>query len=429
MQPPVSIVTVNYNGERFLRPLLRSLSEQNYSNFEIIIVDNASSDESVEIIASEYPNARLIRSSKNLGFAAGNNLGVKHANGQYIALINNDTIVAKDWLQELIKPMLADATIAATASKILFRQKFLRLRFDLVANLDHHCQIQIGENSQFKNCDYFKPLFVRGIVSHQKEGEIRTFNVLPPATLLLPYDEHAENQEIQLFLRSVSMASDACRVRISSEDRTIAEVNIDEELRSYTIAVTDDVLKQNGTFIINNVGSYLDNKGNARDRGIFERDCNQFKVFEEVEAFCGCSVAMNRKVFDDLGGFDEDYFMYYEDTDMSWRIRDSGYRILFIPTSVVYHVHAGSSVEFSPFFNFQVSRNRVLLTMKNATLLIAATDYFRECIIFLKTLRRVFPWCSPAQRSEFKFRLSIQRSLLKFLVPSIYRRMRKTECA
>jgi GT2 family glycosyltransferase len=69
----------------------------------------------------------------------------------------------------------------------------------------------------------------------------------------------------------------------------------------------------------------------------------------------------------DVGGFDETFFNYYEDTDLNWRMRLRGWRVLYEPAAVVHHVHSGTSGEWSPFFTFHVDRNRLFMILKNAS--------------------------------------------------------------
>jgi GT2 family glycosyltransferase len=90
--PHLSVIIVNYNGERFLRACLQSLQQSLPEiSHEIILVDNASIDNSCAVLEQEFPHVRLIRSSDNLGFAGGNNLGARHARGELLLLLNNDT--------------------------------------------------------------------------------------------------------------------------------------------------------------------------------------------------------------------------------------------------------------------------------------------------------------------------------------------------
>jgi hypothetical protein len=117
---------------------------------------------------------------------------------------------------------------------------------------------------------------------------------------------------------------------------------------------------------IQNAGSLLLSDGSGADRGFHERDTGQYQVREEVFGACGAAVLYRREMLDDVGYFDETFFNYYEDTDLSWRMRLRGWRVLYEPAALVHHVHTGSSGEWSPFFTFHVDRNRLFMILKNA---------------------------------------------------------------
>ena len=102
MNKLISIIILNYNGKKWLKKCLDSLHEQTYKQFEIIMVDNASSDESIKFVKKNYPEVIIVKSKKNLGFAGGNNLGISRSKAKYILLLNNDTWVEKDFLEKII---------------------------------------------------------------------------------------------------------------------------------------------------------------------------------------------------------------------------------------------------------------------------------------------------------------------------------------
>lgn len=101
----ISVIIVNWNGKKWLKRCLDSLESQTYQPLEIILVDNASSDDSVAFVKSNYPRVKLVISDKNLGFAGGNNLGIEKARGELILLINNDTWTDGDMVEILVKEM------------------------------------------------------------------------------------------------------------------------------------------------------------------------------------------------------------------------------------------------------------------------------------------------------------------------------------
>jgi hypothetical protein len=105
--PLVSIVVPNWNGRDMLRTCLQSLSHLTYPNYEIIVVDNASTDGSPEMVRRDFPSAKVIVNEKNLGFAAGCNVGIRVSKGKLIALFNNDAIAEPSWLTKLVEPMVS----------------------------------------------------------------------------------------------------------------------------------------------------------------------------------------------------------------------------------------------------------------------------------------------------------------------------------
>jgi GT2 family glycosyltransferase len=98
----VSVIIVNFNGKHLLASCLGSVAGQRFDSFEVLLVDNGSTDGSSEFVRENFPGVRLIASATNLGFAGGNNLGVEHARGELIVLLNNDTIVEEGWLEGLV---------------------------------------------------------------------------------------------------------------------------------------------------------------------------------------------------------------------------------------------------------------------------------------------------------------------------------------
>jgi GT2 family glycosyltransferase len=101
--PEISIIVVNYNGGDFLRGCLASLSRQTFRDFETIVVDNASKDDSLSRIAEAPERMTILRETTNHGFAAGNNLGARHAKGRWLALLNPDAEADPDWLENQLR--------------------------------------------------------------------------------------------------------------------------------------------------------------------------------------------------------------------------------------------------------------------------------------------------------------------------------------
>ena len=247
--PLLSVIIVNFNGRHHLEECFGALERQTLprSIWEAVLVDNASVDGSVEFVARRFPRVRIVRLEKNLGFAAGNNIGIQHARGRLLALLNNDTAADSRWLAELIAAAEAHPNAGGIAGKIVFHR--------------------------------------------------------------------------------------------------------------------DPSLLQSTGLVL-----YRDGRGG--DRGFRERDIGQYEASgEEVFGGCGAGMLLRRELIEDIGGFDERLFMYYEDLDLAWRARWRGWSFVYAPRAVIRHVHCASSGEWSPFFTFHVERNRVLVNVKNNTAL------------------------------------------------------------
>jgi len=118
--PLVSIITVNYNQVQHTCAFLESLRKISYPNIEIIVVDNHSAENPESILQTQYPEAKLILSKSNLGFAGGNNLGINMATGKYLLFINNDTEVDAGFLEPLVSLFESNPKAGIASPKILY---------------------------------------------------------------------------------------------------------------------------------------------------------------------------------------------------------------------------------------------------------------------------------------------------------------------
>ncbi len=119
----VSIIIVNYNGRKYLRNCLASLRQSDAAGAEIVVVDNGSTDGSLEEVEQVFPGLTVIRMGRNSGFAEANNAGAKQASGRYLVFLNNDTVVTQGWLAPLLAAMNADRTVGVAGSKLRFMDR------------------------------------------------------------------------------------------------------------------------------------------------------------------------------------------------------------------------------------------------------------------------------------------------------------------
>ncbi|WP_144940569.1 glycosyltransferase family 2 protein [Paenibacillus sp. 32O-W] len=117
--PLVSVVIVNYNGEKFLEECLLSVFNQSYKKIEIVVLDNNSTDNSVHLLKEYSARINLITSKENLGFARGNNVAIRKCSGKYVALLNNDAVARPDWLEKVVAIMEGNPALGSAACKII----------------------------------------------------------------------------------------------------------------------------------------------------------------------------------------------------------------------------------------------------------------------------------------------------------------------
>ena len=127
--PLVSIVTVNYNESETTIELIESLSQITYPNIEIIVVDNASTNGDPKQIKEKFPRIVLVESVINYGFAGGNNLGIMRSRGEYILMLNNDTVVEENFLEPLVRKFQEHPEIGALSPKIRYYYKKATLQY------------------------------------------------------------------------------------------------------------------------------------------------------------------------------------------------------------------------------------------------------------------------------------------------------------
>ncbi|MBS1562909.1 MAG: glycosyltransferase family 2 protein, partial [Bacteroidetes bacterium] len=120
--PKVAIVILNWNGTHHLRRFLPSVSHSTYSNFEIVVADNASTDDSVSFLQAHYPQVRIVRLPENFGFAGGYNRALKQVEADYYILLNSDVEVQAGWIEPVIALMESDPAIGAAQPKLLMER-------------------------------------------------------------------------------------------------------------------------------------------------------------------------------------------------------------------------------------------------------------------------------------------------------------------
>lgn len=237
-----SVVIPNLNGAHLLEPCLVSLAEQTLPPAQVLVVDNGSTDGSVELVREQFPEARLLTFPENRGFAAAMNAGIAEAAGRFVAFLNNDAVAQPTWLEELVACLERHPAAAAATSKLLSADDPVRL-------------------------------------DGAGDGLTRSF---------LPYV-----------------------------------------------------------------------------RGHGDPDDGGFDAEVEVFGASGAAALWRAFVLRELGAFDERFFAYYEDVDLSFRARLRSYEIWYAPRSVVTHTRGGTAGQHVDFALFHPVKNRWFMIVKD----------------------------------------------------------------
>jgi GT2 family glycosyltransferase len=404
IDPLVRVVIVNYNGGDLTLRCIESVKASDWllDRLEIVVVDNASHDGSPEAVEREHPDVRLVRTPRNLGYAAANNLALLDlASVDYIALLNNDAVVGQRWLRPLVAALEADAGLGAVAPKILFEPVFEELALE--APISPHRRgdsrrlgvrlsgIRVGGRDRWPEAQFASgwhyPEYGRSLASSFRWSEAHALLRIPQpddgsmsAELLIASDRE----------KTVAVVSGGVCTRVEVGPRpTWIEAPLGGEPLN----------------IVNSVGSVLLRGGYGADRGMLEADRDQYDQPAEVFAWCGCSALLRREYLEDVGLLEPRFFLYYEDLDLSWRGRARGWRYRYVPAATVRHHHAASTVEGSALFQHYVERNRLLVHARNAP----ATYALRVgCRFVWEILRQV-------RRDLVRPALQLQRPRLVFV--------------
>ncbi|OPY27804.1 MAG: Glycosyltransferase AglI [Methanocella sp. PtaU1.Bin125] len=255
-QPKVAIVILNWNGREDTAECLESLRNISYTDTVTIVVDNGSTDGSAAYIKARYPHVVMVETGRNLGYAGGNNAGIRYAlehfRPEYVFVLNNDTIVDRGFLERLTGALEADERAGIAGPKVRF----------------YH---------------------------------------------------------------------DPARINAAGA-RMVWHLGI------------------------------------ARNIGLGQYDDGRFNTEREVDCVYGCGFLIKSKVIDDVGLLDEKFFILLEETDWCLRARKAGYRIVYVPGSVIYHKEGISGKAQSPVSVYYGHRNRLLLIKKNYTPLMMAAS-------------------------------------------------------
>lgn len=382
--PAVTIITVNFNGRRFLPGLFNSIGNLNYPRDKIqtVMVDNGSNDGSCDLVRQHFSWIEILETGKNLGYAGGNNAGMRVAKGKYIALINNDCIVEKDWLVEMVRTAEQPekkSKAGAVGSKVLFFFKFIPLEFLLDGGSAEISGLSIKPLHFFSEDDLIKSVKLLGGCSLKtREGACSSWRwrLEKYALIGFPVPDSTKDTEINFDIRPDGNSANL-KIAIKKTGNQESMRESDDEFggevfsspimsQGMHVRITAGQRQYSYTAdIVNSCGLEVNKSFYARDRGSSNFDLGQFEKEEEIFCPSGSSLLVRKEMLEDTGYFDEDFFTYYEDIDLFWRSRLMGWKAYFTPFSVARHLHCGTGIEWSYSFTYHVLRNRLIAIFKN----------------------------------------------------------------
>ena len=311
-RPTARVVIVNWRRPELTIRAARSITQQLESEDALVVVDNASGDDSVERL--RQAGLTVVQSSENLGFGAGVNLGARGMIEDVLVLLNNDAVAEPGFLEAILAPLSTPPTT---------------------------------------------PIF-----SAQRDSARATLDCAPAAATarILLAGRWAPAAPGQQALLSPGTGR---WVRVSDEAAARGE----------------------GEVLVNSTGNLVDASGNGYDRDWLV-PAGQEHSPSQVFGLCGGACAIRREAWQALGGFREDLFMYYEDTDLSWRLRERGWAVVYVREAVVLHEHASSSGTSSAMFIRVNARNRILVAAAHSPAPVVMQALARTVVRGLRGPRR-----------------------------------------
>ncbi|HJW89631.1 MAG TPA: glycosyltransferase family 2 protein [Anaerolineales bacterium] len=379
-KPFVSVIIVNYNGKRYLSACLDGLRAQAYPEqaYEVVVSDNGSSDGSLELLQSVYPWVRVLANGRNLGFASGNNVAIHATQGKYAVLLNNDTVPAPDWLEHLVQVAETNPSAGLVTGRLqlYYPQVILRLETEAFSPPEDDRQLGVQIYQVQTGLEKGVVQYLQGFFGREGSRSGQIFRWTQGQALLgIPVPDRDGAWRINLRLAAAGRPGSSVPLRISAGGIPLADWHVSGEYpHDFSLELPAEV-RLLARPLVQNTGSIIFSNGASRDRGtyvagtevLFELDEDQYNQVEEVFAGCGANLLLRRQMLEQVGLFDDDFFMYYEDTDLSWRARLFGWQVLYAPEALVRHIHCGTSEEWSPFFTYHVERNHLAMVFKNGS--------------------------------------------------------------
>lgn len=349
--PTVRVVVLNWNSAWFSRRCLTALTATEYptEHLEIVLVDNASVDGSLEQIQAAFPYIRIIGNEANLGFAEGCNRAMRDLHGvDHVALVNNDAVPDPGWLRPLVDALERDPAAGAAAALLVLEPAFTRVDIEVAVGGALLESVRIG------HIDVLDRSLAFGLRSVGRPEWPMTLDhyVDDAATLLLPAGPGERSIEVTARgsgRMTVRTEGDEAQLELAADPATtVVRSGADREER------------------VNGLGTDLNDVGEGFDRHYGEPLAS---VHGDdgviVPGFCGGGVLLRADMLREVGLFDPEFFAYYEDSDLAWRARSSGWHTVAVPESVIRHAFGGSAGSQARGFFFLNYRNWLLAVLRS----------------------------------------------------------------
>lgn len=404
----VTVLVVTYNGARRLDRCLDAVAAQDLvgqGQVACWVVDNASGDGSDAVVLGRTDGVRLIRSTRNLGFAGGNNLALRQARSPYVVLLNDDAVVQPGWLHALLEPF-ENASVGAVAGKLLLEPRFVSVPLR-AQGVDRLGLVSVARDGEDVTAELvWDPL----LVAAPADG-VRWCR--PSIELLVPLRTDAARLEHPVCVEVQVRAPRAATLHVADRQHAVPPNGARVVLELPAGTPTTDV--------VNSAGTVLTLDGYAADRGFGRADDTGYDMPAEVFGGCGASLALRTAALGQVGIFDDAWFLYYEDVDLCWRLRRAGWTVRYQPRAVARHEHSATVGSGSVLHVFHDARNRLLTLTKNASFPLVRRSVGRYLLSTAAAAVRAVP-PGAGGRSEARLRLQVVASFLRLLPGVLVRR-------
>ena len=391
--PRVRLVVLDYQGGDDVVRCVEALSQLDWpaDRREIVVVDNASTDGSAARIERRFPGVRIVRNDRNTGFPA-NNLALADLDGvDYVGLVNQDSFVEPGWLRPLVAALDADDRLGAVSARLLLAERYVDVVLDAPTTAagwpDRRALGVQVSGARVGGRDVWSDVHAAGgswgIEHDRRLGPLWWTTDHAVVRLPVAGDEAASGRGGAPVTGELRLAAPSCRtVTLRCGGAEVrAEVGPDTAWVAVPLAASP-------RDIVNNAGSVVSTDGFGADRGYGEPADGRYERPADLFAWSGGSVLLRPSYLADVGLFDERFFLYYEDTDLSWRGRRRGWRYRYVPGAVARHRHATSTGVASAAFQYYTERNRLLMLLKNAPARMVAAAVGRYLLVTLSYARR-----------------------------------------